>query len=501
MNPDPHLLTAAERELFNTLQEQLIPQFQSQFPDPLAPKTVIIVPSLSMDPEILSKISGHIHYEERLLCLLLLLRMPRTHVIYVTSTPIDDEIVDYYLHLIPGVTSMHARKRLTLLSCFDSSNIALTEKILKRPRLINEIKNLVPPHHVAHISAFNVTPLEEQLALKLGFPLYGCPAGLSNKWGSKTGSREIFKQAGLLVPPGYENLYSVDDVIQALNQLKTDHPDIRKAVIKLNEGFSGDGNAVFKYEGEQSINPESFQSHLHIVAGDLGYDAFMEKMQEMGGIVEAFVEGDIKSSPSVQCLINPLKQIEVVSTHDQILGGDTGQVYIGAKFPADIEYRKEIGAQGQQAAEYMATLGVLGRFGIDFVSVKENGTWKHYAIEINLRKGGTTHPYLMLQLLTNGRYDYEHGEYIMPNGQTRCYMATDALVFENFKKLTPTDLIDVAICNGLHFDGATQEGVMFHLIGAISQHGKLGILSIGSSPSRAEDIYKKTTELLLKETS
>ena len=88
----------------------------------------------------------------------------------------------------------------------------------------------------------------------------------------------------------------------------------------------------------------------------------------------------------------------------------------------------------------------------------------------------------------------------MPNGQTRYYRATDALVFDNFKKLTPTDLIDVAICNGLHFDASTQEGIMFHLIGAIAQHGKLGILSIGASHQRAEELYNKTTSLLQKET-
>jgi hypothetical protein len=148
----------------------------------------------------------------------------------------------------------------------------------------------------------------------------------------------------------------------------------------------------------------------------------------------------------------------------------------------------------------MAAKGVIGRFAIDFVSVKEDNIWKHYAIEINLRKGGTTHPYLMLQLLTNGKYDYKSGMYKMPNGQTRYYRATDALVFDHFKKLTPVDLIDVTICNNLHFDVSTQEGVMFHLIGAIAQHGKLGILSIAASHQRAEEIYNKATELLQMET-
>src|SRR5678816_4126931 len=100
--------TGKESAIFKTIQERLVDQFTSSFPDKLAPKTVVIIPSLTMDEEILSKISGITHYEERLLCLLLLLRMPRTQVIYVTSMPIDPIIIDYYLHLLPGITRYHA---------------------------------------------------------------------------------------------------------------------------------------------------------------------------------------------------------------------------------------------------------------------------------------------------------------------------------------------------------------------------------------------------------
>ncbi|HEX7845688.1 MAG TPA: hypothetical protein VF476_07765, partial [Chitinophagaceae bacterium] len=70
---------------FKKLQARFPQQFERVFPDKLAPRTVVIVPSLSMDKEILSKISGINHYEERMLCMLMLLRMPRTNVIYVTS--------------------------------------------------------------------------------------------------------------------------------------------------------------------------------------------------------------------------------------------------------------------------------------------------------------------------------------------------------------------------------------------------------------------------------
>jgi hypothetical protein len=104
--PDPG--SPEEATFFKKIQEQFKDQFEKAFPDKLAPKTVVIVPSLTLDQEILSKVKGVVHYEERLLCMLMLLRMPCTHVVYLTSTTIDPVIVDYYLHLLPGITGYHA---------------------------------------------------------------------------------------------------------------------------------------------------------------------------------------------------------------------------------------------------------------------------------------------------------------------------------------------------------------------------------------------------------
>src|SRR6516225_6381290 len=105
--------TACELVRFAELEEQFARCFSEIFNDPSRPRTVLIVPSLSLDQQVMAKISGVHHYEERMLCLLLLLRLPRTRVIYVTSAPISETIIDYYLHLLSGVPSLHARERLT----------------------------------------------------------------------------------------------------------------------------------------------------------------------------------------------------------------------------------------------------------------------------------------------------------------------------------------------------------------------------------------------------
>ncbi|HEV7783472.1 MAG TPA: peptide ligase PGM1-related protein [Chitinophagaceae bacterium] len=497
--------SVAEAIRFKKIQERFPQQFEHVFPDKLAPRTVIIIPSLTMDMEILSKISGVNHYEERLLCMLMLLRMPRTNVIYVTSETIDPVIIDYYLHMLPGITGYHAQRRLTLLSCHDSSHKPLIQKILDRPRLIQRIKDFIPADHEAHMSCFIVTEQERSLAVQLQIPIYGCDPDLYDL-GSKSNGRKVFRECGLNPPKGMEDLGSLEDIIESLVQLKKHNPALRKAVVKMNDGFSGDGNAIFSYKNyDESENldhwvHENLEANLKLVAPGLTFDIFLQKFESMSGIVEEFLEGDIKESPSVQCRITPAGKIEIISTHDQELGGESGQVYIGAQFPASPNYAIELGVMGRKVAEALRDKGVLGRFAVDFISVKEESGWQHYPIEINLRKGGTTHPFLMLQFLTDGIYNSEEGTYYTSKGNlVRYYFCSDNLKSDKYCGLSPHDLIDIAMVNDLHYDGTSQEGVMFHLIGALSQYGKLGVVCIGNTPERAREFYAKILEVLERE--
>ncbi|MDH3770816.1 MAG: peptide ligase PGM1-related protein, partial [Nitrospirota bacterium] len=210
-------------------------------------------------------------------------------------------------------------------------------------------------------------------------------------------------------------------------------------------------------------------------------------------------EGQGKRSPSAQYRIDPLGGLEVISTHDQVLGGTAEQVFLGCRFPADDGYRLEIQAEGLKAATLLRDAGVVGRFGVDFISVREDDGWRHYAIEINLRKGGTTHPFLMLQFLTDGAYDETTGLYHTPTGQARYYYASDNLQSACYRGLTPDDLIDIVVLNGLHFHGATQQGVVFHLVGALSEYGKVGLVCVGDSHQRSQRLYDETVAVLDRE--
>ena len=122
------------------------------------------------------------------------------------------------------------------------------------------------------------------------------------------------------------------------------------------------------------------------------------------------------------------------------------------------------------------------------------------AIEINLRKGGTTHPFMTLKLLTNGYYDYSTGLFLTQQNQPKYYLATDNLQKPQYRGLLPNDLMDIIAQHRLHFDSSNRTGSVFHLMGALSEFGKLGLTSIGNSLAEAEMIYRHVEEVLDQET-
>ncbi|MGC4121774.1 MAG: hypothetical protein QM765_45795 [Myxococcales bacterium] len=184
-----------ERQAYLALQPRLKTMFEEVYPDPQAPRGVVVLPGLSLDRETLRKLTGAQSYEERQLSMLTWLRLPRTQVVFLTSSPVPDTLVDYYLGMLWGVPHSHARARLTMLSCNDSGDENLTRKILSRPRLLQRIRNAIVDPAVTHLTAFNTTPDEVTLAVQLGIPLYGCDPAL-NGLGTKSGGRKNLQAGG-----------------------------------------------------------------------------------------------------------------------------------------------------------------------------------------------------------------------------------------------------------------------------------------------------------------
>ncbi len=489
---------------FERLQQKLVPLWERIRRINDSEQTIVVVPSQTIDFNCQG--AEMQAYEERMLFMLLLLRQPAARLVYATSQTILPSTLDYYLSLMPGVINSHAMQRFFNVAVEDRTPRPLTVKLLERPHICDRIRSLIPDPDAAHLVAFNVTTYERDLALRLGIPIYGADPKF---WplGSKTGSREIFEAAGASYPIGYENLRSFDEVHRALCEMRRAKPELGNAMVKLNEGVSGEGNAVVDLSGLPDPGTAEAESALaerirgmQFESSAVTFEEFFRTMATLGGIAEERIQGHDFRSPSVQMRVTPLGEVEVLSTHDQLLGGPSGQSFLGSRFPADPRYGPLIGSEARKIGDQLAKKGVLGRFAVDFVVVHDDtGEWKSYAIEINLRKGGTTHPFLILQFLTDGEYDAQSGLFRAPSGREKYYVTSDHLEDTLYHAFAPAELFDILIRHRLHFDQARQTGILVHMLATIAENGRFGVVAVGDSRDEAQGLYEKVQDVVAEE--
>jgi hypothetical protein len=160
---------------------------------------------------------------------------------------------------------------------------------------------------------------------------------------------------------------------------------------------------------------------------------------------------------------------------------------MGSRFPCDPDYGPVLAGLATRVGQRLAREGVLGRYGIDFLAVRDGGgPWRAHALEINLRSGGTTHPFMALQTLTDGLFDAEVGTFTDPNGRRKFYTASDHLEDPAFSRLTPDDLFDILAERRIGWDDHTMTGVAIHMASALAVAGRVGATAIASTPDHAD---------------
>jgi hypothetical protein len=497
-------LTEDQRnERFERLQRRLVDVWRAmRLNEP--GESLVVIPSVAPPPGDNGAVVQA--YEERLLFLLFLLRQPRLQMVFVTGRAVSETVVDYYLALLPGVIPSHARARLHMVAAHDGSPRPLSAKLLERSRVIEAIRTRIPDRERCHLVPFTTSAAERDLALALGIPLYGADPRFLD-FGTKTGCRRLFADAGVPHPLGWEDVTDVHGVVDALRRLRAAKPGVTQAIVKHNDGVAGRGNALVQLadlpapgsaDEPAALRARVEQLELESVKTDI--DEYLRTLAAGGGIVEERITGVELRSPSVQLRVTPLGEVEILSTHDQLLGGPSGQSYLGCVFPADFAYARLITVEAAKVGERLAREGVLGRFAVDFVVVRESdGGWSVYAIEVNLRKGGTTHPFLTLQFLTDGAYDPVTALFTAPSGREKYLVATDHLESERLRGLSVDDLFDVAVRHRLHFDPAREVGVVFHMMNALAELGRTGMTAVGDSPQQAEQAFRRAERVLVEE--
>ena len=470
-------------DAFDQLQRKLDPALRVNRAGSTVDHVLVSLPSFSVSESILSHYADRIPSLEHryLMAVLIAGRIPACEILFVSTKRPDQVVVDYYISLIPA--DRRASARVQVLAIDDGTTNSVAGKIAADPAFQARIRELIAGRP-AFIEPWNVTETEQEMALALGIPVNGTRPDL-RPLGFKSAGRRLFRQAGVPLPEGREDVHTLSDAEDAVLEVLARRPGATGVVIKHDDSGAGDGNVVLDLEPmADAPNPVAWlRSQLEALP-----DWYRADLAAQGGVVEERVAGTRFSSPSAQVDIRPDGSVQVLATHEQVLGGPSNQVYLGCRFPADPGYAPELARHAHAIGLELARAGALGRFAVDFVCAAEgDGPWRVYAIEVNLRKGGTTHPYTALRNLVPGRYEPDAGHWTANmDGRTRAYSATDNLLDPRWTGLDPGAVINAVRDAGLEFTDATGTGVVLYMLSGLGIDGRLGFVAIGYTPEHAE---------------
>ncbi|KAL7438627.1 hypothetical protein ACHAXM_007429 [Skeletonema potamos] len=536
-------------------------------------KTVVVVPSIDLDKKELTRMCADIEfYEERQLFHLLMAGDPSVRIIYLTSRPVHESVVKYYLSLNhhEDIDAAHYQSnlfcdvhrmlpRVIMIHVPSTKCISLSDKILRQKRLITLLQELIhnpfdrnafqKDENTAGMCVFTGSNSVDELSHELGVKLLEA-SGESLHFGTKQGSREIFAACGISHPAGTPSLEDEDlltygeasehggKVYWAYNHryIRSSHNLAigiarkilsgirpRKWIVKLNQGFSGKGNASIdlqdiqrRFAGCKVGDNEATLRIAEQIETELATTlkcedpkmtwldtreqvGFQTQIKRLGVIAEVFIEGEVPTSPSIQAVVEA-NNVCIISTHEQVLAG---QVYQGCINPCNAAYRASMMEAGLKVGKFLAAHGVRGHFSVDFLACKQpkSGSWDVKAVEVNLRQGGTTHPQATMALLCGGSICSD-GLFRTNEGELRCYVATDCHYSENLKGCSEKHLIEALECTSsnpaahkIRWNKADRIGVVFHLFKFIST-GRIGFTAIGRSIEESQMLFNDTIKFL-----
>ena len=380
-------------------------------------------------------------------------------------------VIDYYLDLLPGVIPA-CEEAAVPVSPLDGSR-GRSAKLLERPRLIEHIRSLIPDPDRAHLVPYNTTELERDLALRSASrctaPTRALPARHEERLPAHL-------HGGRRSPSARREDLSTTAEIAAAIASCAPSGRMSQVIVKLNEGVSGEGNALLSLDGlSDGAAPRRIEERLHELQFELPeitYDSYTDMLEKRGGVVEERIVGEEFRSPSVQMRVTPLGKLEVLSTHDQLLGGPSGQSYLGCIFPADPGYATAITREAVKVGERLAAEGVIGRFALDFVAVRSADGELGAVRDRDQPPQGRHDPPVPHAAVPHRRR--------LPRGDGRVHGPERRA--EVLRRLRPRESARLPRLDGrrpvrprgayrLHFDQSRQTGVVFHMMSALGEYG------------------------------
>ncbi|KAJ8002462.1 hypothetical protein DPEC_G00159170 [Dallia pectoralis] len=424
-------------------------------------RTIIHIPSLGYSQSQRFRLKGFDILQNIQMGRLCDVKDDNVEVIYVCPVRLGDDLFQYYSRLIglhqgpigepedptePGSrtsTQTPMAKRFTILmpdalDHFPNHNMCLSTLLKYSPRTLHRIRNLIQGKQAYMVGG--VTHLDDlAVAEELEVSLLGPEPAVAQLYSTKSGGRRIFTSAGVTVPPGQWDVYSLQQLHEVLARLMAEHMQVRRWLFKMDSEMCGRGTAYcdvshlscFTWaQQEYSLccpdqwrntwTQESvFVKYLEEVPGWLTqyaqpvrtscyptWTCFLDMFLKHGGVVEAYPPSDSVTCLTVDLFLQPDGEITMLSCGDQLHGPSNLEV-AGSSVPQASVSPEDLHSVCLRVGRACLSRCITGHVSLDLATFLDPVTLEQqlWAVDLDLGYSNQLALSKLMLMLTGGRLD------------------------------------------------------------------------------------------------